>query len=275
MRYIIIMLLVIALISCSEVSDNGNEPEANDVDSVAIASFNIQVFGQSKMEETQVMDYIVQIIRKYDGVAIQEIRSAEQDVMPRLVDMLGENWDFVISGRLGRTVSKEQYSFVYRTDKITVDSTYQTYDPDDQIHREPYVIYAVAGNFDFSLIIIHTDPDEVPQEVDFLDNLYIEELAKEPDALLLGDLNADPTEFGELLDIANINWVVKEGTPTNTRETETYDNILYVSANCKEYLFGGVLNFMTAYNLNLDNALEISDHFPVFAVFDVSQQDDD
>jgi deoxyribonuclease-1-like protein len=195
--------------------------------------------------------------------------------MPKLVDMLGSDWDFTISERLGRTSSKEQYAFVYKKGIISVDSTYQTKDPDDLIHREPFVVYARSGQFDFSLIIIHTDPDEVEQEVNYLDDLFLEEIKRERDAILLGDLNADPEKFGQLLEIENLSWVVDSNIPTNTRGTKTYDNILFISTYCTEYLDGGVFDYQDKFSLNLEDALDISDHLPVYVRFLLTETDDD
>ena len=48
---------------------------SNDVEQkqIKVASFNIQVFGQSKIKKSEVMDILYRIIKKYDVVAIQEV----------------------------------------------------------------------------------------------------------------------------------------------------------------------------------------------------------
>ncbi len=43
-------------------------------DEISIATFNIQVFGKSKSNNTKVMQILSNIIRLFDIVAIQEIR---------------------------------------------------------------------------------------------------------------------------------------------------------------------------------------------------------
>lgn len=43
---------------------------------ITIASFNIEAFGQTKASKPEVMEILANIIRKYDIVAIQEIRDA-------------------------------------------------------------------------------------------------------------------------------------------------------------------------------------------------------
>lgn len=73
---------------------------------IAIASFNIQIFGQSKISNPEIMNILARIIKRYDVVAIQEIRSEEQDVVPTLLSYVNDGnikYDYVISERLGRT----------------------------------------------------------------------------------------------------------------------------------------------------------------------------
>ena len=89
---------------------------------IRIASFNIQVFGEKKLNKPRVRGLLAEIIRGFDIVAIQEIRS-KQDIMPQFVDAInstGRHYDYVVGPRLGRTSSKEQYAFVYDTASIEV-----------------------------------------------------------------------------------------------------------------------------------------------------------
>ena len=156
---------------------------ADPADTVRIASFNIQVLGQSKIAKPEVMQTLTDIVKRYDVVAVQELRSKEQDVIPRWLAMInadGSRWDALVGPRLGRTVSTEQYVFLFNTE--TVDfvphSDYTINDPNDLLHREPYVASfrakAAPGvePFSFTLINIHTDPDETDEELDALAEVY-------------------------------------------------------------------------------------------------------
>ncbi len=254
-------------------------------DSITIASFNIQVFGQSKLNKPRVMDVLAQIVRRFDIVAIQEVRSSRQDVLPRFVDLInadGAQYDFAIGERLGRTSSKEQYAFVFNTATIEIDRSamYTVGDPDDLLHREPTVASfrtrgpAADEAFTFTLVNIHTDPDEVDMEVDALDDVVQAVRADgrgEDDIILLGDLNADENSFGELGQLADIYWLIA-GVPTNTRGTKTYDNLLFFARATTEFSGrGGVLNFEEEFGLTRNEALEVSDHFPVWGKFDIRE----
>lgn len=256
-------------------------PPARSTGSVRVATFNIQVFGKSKAGKPQVMDVLARIVRNFDLVAIQEIRCSDEDLLPNFVELInsdGAHYDYVIGPRLGRTVSKEQYAFVFDLATIEVDRSqlYTVADPDDLLHREPLVgWFRVRGPppdqaFTFSLVNIHTDPDETDQELDVLDDVYRvvrDDGRREDDVIILGDLNVDDQHLGQLGQISGMTWVVS-GTPTNTRGTSQYDNIVFQRQATSEFAGrAGIFDYMRQYNLSMEEALEVSDHMPVWAEF--------
>jgi endonuclease/exonuclease/phosphatase family metal-dependent hydrolase len=258
-------------------------PVRREGESIKVASFNIQVFGQSKLNKPVVMDYLARIARHFDVIAIQEVRSKDQDVLPRFVDKInetGRSYDYVIGPRLGRTDSKEQYAFIFDMASVEVDRTelYTIQDSDDLLHREPLVGWfrvrgpPVEQAFTFTLVNIHTDPDETDQELDVLDDVMLavrNDGRQEDDVILLGDLNVDDRHLGDLGRLSGIAWAIS-GMPTNVRGTQLYDNIIFHSAASSEFTGrAGVFDFMREYNLTMDEALEISDHLPVWAEFSV------
>ncbi|MFM8284739.1 MAG: endonuclease/exonuclease/phosphatase family protein [Planctomycetaceae bacterium] len=251
------------------------------VDAILVASFNIQVFGESKMGKPPVVDVLARVVRQFDVVAIQEVRAKSDGILPAFVQAVnadGSRYQFVIGPRLGRTVSKEQYAFVYDTDRIEVDpaSVGTVANPGDRLHRAPLHarfrtrIIPVGMAFTFWLVDIHTDPDEVPQEVDALADVFMAMKSARPDeddVIVLGDLNAAPQQFGRIRQIPNIAWAIGSG-PTNTHRTKTYDNLLFDQVATREYLGrSGVLDLQTTFGLSLAQALEVSDHSPVWGAF--------
>jgi len=252
-------------------------------ESIRVATFNIQAMGTTKMSKPHVVDYLARIAREFDVLAIQEIRSRSQDILPRFVDHInstGREYDYVIGPRLGRSSSKEQYAYVFDRETIVVDRTqlYTVDDPDDLLHREPMVAWFHARGpnpqeaFTFTLINIHTDPDEAQQEINVLDDVYRAVLSDgrdEDDVLVLGDFNADDRHLGELASISQMAWAIS-GAPTNTRSTQQYDNIVFNQFSTQEFTGrAGVFDFMRRFNLTIDQSLEISDHLPVWAEFSV------
>ena len=252
-------------------------------DSIRIASFNIQVLGTTKSQKAHVMEILARIVRQYDVVAIQEIRSQDQSVIPQFVDLInsaGRHYDYAVGPRLGRSSSQEQYAFIFDTASIELDRNqlYTIDDPDDLLHREPYVgWFRVRGPnpedaFTFSLVNIHVDPDEAADEVDVLDDVYRvvrDDGRGEDDVIILGDLNVDYRHMGELSRVPGLSWV-NSGIPTNTLKTAQYDNILFQEHATREFTGrGGVFDFMIEYGLTAEGALEVSDHLPVWGEFSI------
>jgi deoxyribonuclease-1-like protein len=252
-----------------------------ETDTVRIASFNIQVFGTSKEKKPHVMDVLTKVVRKFDVIAIQELRSKDENVVPRFVDMInaeGRHYDYVVGPRLGRSSSKEQYIYIFDSETIEIDrqALYTVDDPDDRLHREPLVgWFRVRGPpaeqaFTFSLINIHTDPDETKTELNALDDAFRavrDDSRREDDVILLGDLNVDDKHLGQLGEIPNIMWTVA-GVPTNTRGTKSYDNIVFQRDATSEFTGrGGIIDLMREFNLTREEALEVSDHLPIWAEF--------
>ena len=92
----------------------------------------------------------------------------------------------------------------------------------------------------------------------------------EDDVILLGDLNASEKELGNIKKIPGIQWVVGGGVMTNTRQNKAYDNIIFCAPATQEFTGRwNVLNFEEEFNLSREQALRVSDHFPVWAEFDI------
>ncbi|MHB0956661.1 MAG: endonuclease/exonuclease/phosphatase family protein [Pirellulaceae bacterium] len=250
-------------------------------DVIRIATYNIQVFGVSKMAKTSTIDILAKIVRHFDIVAIQEVRAQDDAILPNFVAAInadGSRYNFVIGPRLGRTVSTEQYAYIYDTDRIEIDhsSVGTMSDPTDLLHREPLVARfrtranSTAIPFSFWLVNVHTDPDEARSEVDVLARAFqVMQTARpdEDDVILLGDLNASEHQLGQLAQVPGIVWVVS-GTTTNTRRDKMYDNILFSRSATTEYTGRwGVVDVQSVFGLTQEQALEVSDHFPAWAEF--------
>ncbi|MEZ6093937.1 MAG: endonuclease/exonuclease/phosphatase family protein [Pirellulaceae bacterium] len=250
-----------------------------------IGTFNIQVFGQAKLGNSSVMEILVDIGRRFDLLALQEIRDKEQEVVPRYIEMLnanGANYRFVIGPRQGYTISKEQYAYIYDANKLKVIG--EPFIAEDRtLHRAPMVVRFQSTEINenqaatFCLLNIHTDPDEVSQELGALKKVVSNVKAampEEDDFLVLGDFNA-PTEYIDSLFAFHTNphYIVQEGWVTNIREDRNYDNVIFDSRATREYTGqSGVFNFPRTYQLSLDEAKYVSDHLPVWAMFSIFEQ---
>ena len=252
-------------------------------ETIKVSAFNIQVFGQSKLASPRVMEILAQIVRKFDVVAIQEIRSRKQNVIPQFVDLInstGRTYDYLIGPRIGNSSSKEQYAFVFDRQTIETDRrfVYTVTDPDNLLHREPLVgWFRTRGPdpndaFTFTLVNIHTDPDIVEEELSVMDDVFRvvrDDGRNEDDVIILGDFTADDQHFGELGQIPGIAWAISD-TKTNTRRTKQYDNLVFHGRMTKEFVGrSGVVDFVHEFELSADDALKVSDHLPVWAEFSI------
>ncbi len=254
---------------------------------IRIASFNIQVFGNTKAGKPYVMYTLADIVRQFDIVAIQEVRSKNEYLIPnfvKLINKTGRKFDHVIGPRLGRTTVKEQYVYLFDTQRVAIDpqSVYTVGDPDDLLHRPPLVATFRTREVDpdeaftFTLVNTHTDPDEVPEELSALAEVYrvVRRSSRgEDDIILLGDFNTDDRRLGRLGQLPSVLPLIA-GVWTNTRQNKQYDNLILHRPSTTEYVGrSGVFDVMRQYNLNQKQALEVSDHFPVWAEFSVYERD--
>ena len=252
-----------------------------------IASFNIQVFGNAKASKSYVMATLAKIIRRFDVVAIQEIRSKNEHLIPNFVELInstGVHYDHVIGPRLGYTSVKEQYAFLYNTERVQLDyhRVYTIGDPDGLLHREPLVATFMTRGVDpdqaftFTLVNIHTDPDDVQSEVDALAEVYrvVRRTGRgEDDIILLGDFNADDRHLGRLNQLPGMVPLIS-GVATNARQTKQYDNLIIHKPSTTEYSGrSGVFDVMRFINRSLQDTLQVSDHFPVWAEFSIYERD--
>lgn len=248
-------------------------------DTILIGSFNMQRLGPSKAKDPVVLSQLAQIVQQFDVLAIQEITDSSGQAIQQLVHLANQNgarYELAMSKPVGRKYF-EQYAFIFDTSRINGGQNYcyVVNDQEDLLHREPYVgrFQTKSQNpFSFSLINIHTDPDEVKTELNVLATLFVNVREFEykqvghDDVMILGDLNAGP---GKLLGLEKIQGLESTITlPTNTRKDKTLDNVLLDRAYTQEFTGrAGTLDLQSAFGIGLDQALKISDHMPIWAEF--------
>lgn len=281
----------------TEIADDGIDQDCNGIDlvtqyeddTIKVANFNIQVFGVTKAGKPQVMDILARTIAEFDIVAIQEIRDISETAIVDLeneVDALGVDYTTIIGPRLGRTSSKEQYAYMFRTDLIEYIDAY-TFDDSgsDDFHREPLIAQfkATSGNFDFVLVTLHTDPDEATEEINALPDVLADakNYFSENDIIVLGDLNADCSYFDEddpdnPMRGDGYNWLIGNDMDTNLAASScTYDRIIILDDSQGDFTGdAGVYRFDDIYNLTEDDAEDVSDHYPVWAEFYTNKDND-
>jgi len=269
-------------------ADGEQEPTPETV--IKVAAFNIQVFGRTKRGKPEVMDILVDVAREFDVMLVQEIRDSSGETAPEYLDLINggdASYAYVESERLGRSTSKESYAIYWDTGTVEYveGSAYVYNDTGDVFEREPYVASFRSGGFDFTLVGIHVKPDDAVHEIGNLTVVVASILSSNPgegDVIVMGDFNADGGYFDEdgpsPFKGGDYSWVVENGMDTMTKTDWTYDRIVLLNGTYHgEYVAGSceVFYFDAGYGLNQELTEDVSDHYPVFAVYRTSQPDDD
>jgi endonuclease/exonuclease/phosphatase family metal-dependent hydrolase len=251
-------------------------------DTIRIASFNVHGLGERGVDDAAVIGVLTRLLAQFDLIALQDIRSRRDDVLPELVSRLnsgGRKYDFMIGPRVGRSERLEQFAFVFDTERIETDrfQLYTVEDPEDMLHREPLVGWfrtrgpASQDAFTFSLVNMHLDPDLVQRELTALPSLLQAIAADgrgEDDIILAGDFNAGAAELG-LLEASGVRAAL-EGVASNTRGTQLLDNFAFAASNTAEYTGrAGTYDFLRQFNMSLEQALAVSEHLPIWAEFSI------
>ena len=259
-------------------------PQLNRSEVARIATFNIKVFGKTKMGKPDVVTQLVDTVLQYDLVAIQEIKDIDETVphnfLAELNNASGNFWNMSLSVRSGTQAddqsSQEQYAYYYNHSVFREIGEGELYNDsaNDYFQREPYraqfELLNASGNssgFDFTLFTIHTKPASALAEIDALHEViqsYQENDTTETDVILLGDLNADCSyataqELWESpLRQPQYNWLVNDIADTTVSSTDcAYDRIITLED----------LNGRLVGSWGIDTSItntSVSDHYPVW-----------
>merc|ERR1712227_1146929 len=253
---------------------------------VRVGAFNVQVFGDRKFAKEEVVSSLLKILPRYDILLFQEIRDATEDAFPALITKLNaENpdrfeFEYVISERLGRSSSKEQYAYVYRKDLFTVEATYQYPDPSySKYERPPYAV--IFNSPDTALerigfIGVHTKPSAAEQEIDSLVDVYNEFSSQFQlkDVVMMGDFNAGCSYVtrGEWPHVRlrtddKYEWLFGDDADTTVAGSSCpYDRAVVAGKKMKSVIVPGsaeVYRFDDDQGLTQEQTEGVSDHFPI------------
>ncbi|XP_026876002.2 deoxyribonuclease gamma-like [Electrophorus electricus] len=254
-----------------------------------IASFNVQKFGKRKLSDPAVVTTLVQTVSRYDIVVILEVVDASGkavDIFMKELNKINPKRPFTmkISTRLGRTMYKEQFLFLYREDQVKVIGTYQYEDnqpgDEDAFDREPYVLRFSCPSTvvkDLVMIPVHTKPDDSEKELDELYDVVqvVKQKWKTDNIMVLGDFNADGSYVSKkemkairIFSDKNFHWLITDDVDTTTRtgNDNTYDRIVVHGKKLLDAIVPNSakpFNFQKEFGLTESDALKVSDHYPV------------
>ena len=279
-------------VDSEEEDDTEARSESRTRDDVArIATFNIKVFGETKMGKPDVVSELVNITLRYDMIVVQEIKDLDQTVPYDFLDAINAEsnatYGLVLSERSGKQEddqsSQEQYAFYYRTSRFSSDTSWLHNDSErDEFQREPFIanfnLLSKNGTIleEITLITVHTKPAEAVNETAAMHNVVetYRTNSSESNIIILGDLNADCSyassyELNQLeIRSPEYLWIVPDSADTTFSENThcAYDRIVLTS-DVDGRFFGrwGV-------DRNMSGS-DVSDHFPVWFDLDISEDE--
>lgn len=267
-------------------------------DNLIVASYNIKWFGNW----TQDYKKLAKVIQNFDVCGIVEIKN-EKDI-PKLVkeldDLTGKTWGYIYGVRTHRPHGTyyEAYAAVYRKDRVEPGDglVSNVWDLEENYRNDPYIVSFRKNNFDFMMLLIHTrwgvdSEGSRSKEVTSLVNQvnFINSITTERDILIAGDFNYSGTNEYMKKMASELNFKQVDPNAKSTFKGDfsgynsSYDHIYLSPVNTVEFLQNesAVLDATlliygddSASNMELSQT-ELSDHLPVWAVFDVSKADDD
>lgn len=262
------------------VSSEGPAASRPNNGAIRIASFNLHNYGLAKSKRFHVMESYAKIIRQFDLIAIQGIRTDDSNVIAALLDQVnreGGSYGILTSPRLGRQVPPLQYAFLFDTRRVQpVDKPYVVADPEGLLQRPPFVgWFRVIGPapdqaFTFSLANWMVEAAAVEQEAQHLGKL-LEAVRQdgrgEDDVIVAGTIQVNEQELTPLLAGTTYQWLIRS-VPTVTDGDWQLDNfVVDVKATVEYTGRSGNYDFLREFNLNIAQSLEVSEHLPVWAEF--------
>jgi hypothetical protein len=249
--------------------------------SIRIATFDIDGLDDNRLANPKVAGALVQILSRFDVVALQNIHSSNRGVLMRLKDHInatGRSFDFVTSPTLEREPTEVYNAMLFDATVVEVDggSVHAVEAPQGTFHVRPLVaefrVRAPPAQeaFSFTLVNVLVEPRRGPQDLDALAQVFRAERDSgrgEDDIIMLGNFESDPEHLGRLGNVPGITAAVT-GLASTTRGTRLADNILFDRRATVEYTGrSGVLDMVRELDLSPDEAIGVSQHLPVWAEF--------
>ncbi|XP_069329839.1 deoxyribonuclease gamma isoform X2 [Eulemur rufifrons] len=225
-----------------------------------ICSFNVRSFGESKREDQKAMGVIVKIIKRCDIMLLMEIKDSNNMICPMLMEKLN-----------GEKLVSVKKSYLYHDSQ---------HGDGDVFSREPFVVWFHSPHIavkDFVIVPLHTTPETSVKEIDELADVYLDvkHRWKAENFIFMGDFNAGcsyvPKKAWKNIRLRTdprFVWLIGDQQDTTVKKSTkcAYDRIVLrgqeiVSSVVPES--NGIFDFQKAYDLSEEEALDVSDHFPV------------
>ena len=267
-------------------------------ENIIVAAYNIQWLGNMGHD----LDKLAEVIQHFDVCGIVEVKKEPRlrELVAALESKTGHDWGYVFGLRTHRPSGNyhEAGAAVWRRDRVEIGDgvVSNIWDLEEAFRNDPFIVSFKRGNFDFTLFLVHTrwsDDDEGSRdgEIGMIGEqlLWMRDFMSERDWLVAGDFNYPGSkkvmeDMAEETDLVQLDSDPKSTFKRNLRGyASSYDHIYVFDGETTEYEADScdtldvtklVYGSNSVANMRKSKR-ELSDHLPVFAIFDVTQADDD
>ncbi len=244
-----------------------------------LAVLNLETLDANKLAQPRVREVLGQVLARFDLIAIPDMRAGNQGLLVRLIEQAQavskRSFDYAAPQTVQLEAVERYAAFVFDRSIIEVDRSmvFAVADPARHFRCKPLVgVFRAKGPsaaeaFTFTLVAVASDPRRPNEEAELLDDVYRavrDDGRNEDDVLMLGTFNLEEHPLRQLEESLNLVHVV-EGVPTTTRGTLCADNILLSRRATAEFTGRwGVVDLVREFNLTIQEAVEITEHLPVW-----------
>lgn len=287
--------------------ENSNIPQKIVDQNLVIGSWNIRSFGtvletwrdnpDKPKRNLRSILYISEIIKRFDVIAIQEVKGDTSGVRLLLNEFLGSDWGLIVSDvTAGAKGNNERLAFIYDKRRVVpsglageiVLPNEASDNPTRQFDRTPYIVGFQAGSERFSLLTAHIRYGDQPKdriaEIASLSRFIAEQIrdratsgGEERNLIVLGDFNIDDRGDNPLFQAFVSTGLVVPQQLLNLKTTYStkpkfYDQIAWFMGNLDLLTNdrAGVINYAGSVYQEFDlrqMSFLVSDHFPIWVEF--------
>jgi endonuclease/exonuclease/phosphatase family metal-dependent hydrolase len=287
-------------------------PDKRSDSNLLVGTWNIRALGGfhpdwdenpgSPKRNLRSLALVAEVVRRFDVIAIQEVKRDTSAIRALLADFLGANWGMIVSDvTAGSGGNAERLAFIYDQRRVRpsglageivlppIEDQNRARLPAEQFARTPYIAGFVAGEERFVLLTVHIKYGDVPEDrlpelralaeyaaVEIRDRARLAE-SEEANVIVLGDFNIDRRGDNPLFQtFVSTGLIVPSELlglkTTYGSEPKYYDHIAWFMGDFDMDYTGraGVIDFAEAVYRQItlrQMSYRISDHFPLWVEF--------
>lgn len=296
--------------------DAAGIPARRTDENLIVGTWNIREFGNfhpawtenpgSPKRNLRGLAAIAEIVRRFDVIALQEVKRSTLALRHLMRSFLGPHWGVLLTDTsAGDKGKSERLAYLYDTRRVTPSGLSGQIvlpptadgDPEEQFDRTPYLVGFRAGNEQFTLLTVHirygsTPTDRIPELRRFAhyvarelrDRSRAGASQEEPNLIALGDFNIDRRQGNPLFDVFVETglWVpeaLRGLKTTYGTEPKHYDQIAWFRDDfgMKPTGRAGKVDFAGAVFQELSlfqMTFRVSDHFPLWIEFAIDRSEE-